>query len=103
MELIRIETLNRTFLYFFYGELQVLFLFTIYLLSGSNARRRSHEERPAYAQQDRVMQRFRARNDVLMSQIDDMDHVIHDEDISSDDDDADVKSGGNLPVKYVLF
>lgn len=48
--------------------------------------------------QDRVLQNFRVKSEMLMSQIDDMDVVEHDDDISSDEDgDDDVKK--EIPAK----
>ena len=43
---------------------------------------------------DRVFQRFRVKNDLLVSEMDDAIDVRHDEDISSDDDDDVGGDGG---------
>lgn len=56
-------------------------------LGSSKGRQTGDQPIPnAFYSQDRVMQRFRVKNDLLMSQIDDMDQVEHDEELSSDEE-----------------
>ena len=44
----------------------------------------------SFQTRDRVYERFRVKNDLLMSEMDDMNEVEHDEDISSDEEKADI-------------